>query len=119
MPLLVLTRSRLSVCPYIGCMRGLPDIVLLRHLVLRSLPILHSPHCITIKREFKKDNMLSVKKILDMLKFFPQTQPHGEQSSNSDAVSWLRMGKNSEIVERLIEFAGFRDPVASEAGIFS
>jgi hypothetical protein len=119
MLLLVLTRIRLSVCPYIGCMRDLPDIVRLRHLVLRSVPISHSPFCITIGKEFKKDNKSSVKKLLHMVKFFPKIQTHGEPSSNSDAVSWLSMGKNTEILERLREFAGSRDPVASEADIFS
>jgi tetratricopeptide (TPR) repeat protein len=106
-----------SVCPYIGCMNGLPDIMRLRHLVSRSVPISHSPFGITIKNDFKKDTFI-VKKLLDIVKFFPEIQPHGEPSSNSDAASWLSMENNAENLKKLIEFAEFRNPVASEADIF-
>jgi tetratricopeptide (TPR) repeat protein len=106
-----------SVCPYIGCMKGLPDIMRLRHLVSRSVPISHSPFGIAIKKDFKKDTF-TVKKLLDIVKFFPEIQPHGEPSSNSDAASWLSMEKNAENLKRLIDFAEFRNPVASEADIF-
>jgi hypothetical protein len=99
-------------------MLDLPGIVHLRHLVSQTVPLSISPFPIFIKNEFKKYSF-DFKKVWNIVKLFPEKQPNGEPSSDSDAASWLLMANNAHNLETLVEFAAFCNPVSSEAGIHS
>ncbi len=92
---------RLSKCPYIGCMKGYPDFMLLRHLLWRFVPIECGP-CSAIKDNSKKGVLLGM---LDVAKLFPNVLPDGSPTNEDHAVSWLL--SNPDLLDKLSQVAGF------------
>jgi hypothetical protein len=96
---------RLSKCPYIGCMKGFPDLMLLRHLLWRSVPIEYAQCSIAIK---DRTDTKVVKQMLEIAKLFPSMLPDGTPSSEAHAVTWLL--SNPVLLDTLSQAAGFCKP---------
>ena len=90
-------------------MQGYPDLMQLRHLLWRNVPI----ECVSCSVVIKdRKNTQNVKEMLGIAKLFPVKTPDGALSSEADAVTWL-LG-NPALLDTLSRVVGFSKPVDSD-----
>jgi hypothetical protein len=90
--------SRLQDCPYSGCLRQYPELMLLRHLIWRSVPCQFPPCHVKITVPNKTKHLYDM---LGIASKFPRMLPDGSPASDLHARSWLLQKSGSVILKQL------------------
>ena len=110
----LMNNEMLKNCPYRGCMKKFPDIMLLSHVCLRLVPIFldRPPSVLSIKKE----SFGKVMKMLKLAKLCPKYQPDGELCNDTYAILWiLKLPENFRTeLAKLVEYP---NPVKNEEDV--
>lgn len=102
---------RLEECPYHGCLNRAPDLMLVEHLLRRSVPVNCSPCTVNfISSKKTTENMKSFKNILKIASKFPRCLADGSPATDDDAVSWLLNDPSQQLLQQLSNFSNMSTP---------
>lgn len=107
---------RLKECPYHGCLNRAPDLMLVEHLLRRSVPIYCSPCTLTLNSSKKAGDFKT--KILKIASKFPRVRTDGLPARDDDAVSWLLNDPSQELLQQLSNFSNMSTPVKNAGDVY-